>query len=140
LRLAKWTKTRFAAKLADIRDAVSIESGHIGPFEPSVRLDRGRIQNPQSFVSCVRAKVCAGIIENKEQSMGIGVSLILVAAGAILTWAVSATVSGLNIHTVGVILMVVGAIGLLLSLMFWSSWGGFGSRSATVVEDGPRTT
>jgi Domain of unknown function (DUF6458) len=88
----------------------------------------------------VRAKVCAGIIENKEQSMGIGVSLILVAAGAILTWAVSATVSGLNIHTVGVILMVVGAIGLLLSLMFWSSWGGFGSRSATVVEDGPRTT
>lgn len=72
--------------------------------------------------------------------MGIGVSLILVAAGAILTWAVSATVSGLNIHTVGVILMVVGAIGLLLSLMFWSSWGGFGSRSSTVGEDGPRTT
>jgi hypothetical protein len=72
--------------------------------------------------------------------MGIGVSLILVAAGAILTWAVSATVSGLNIHTVGVILMVVGAIGLVLSLMFWSSWGGFGSRSATVVENGPHTS
>jgi len=72
--------------------------------------------------------------------VGIGVSLILVAAGAILTWAVNATVSGLNIHTIGVILMVVGAIGLLLSLVFWSSWGGFGSRHTTVVEDGPRTS
>ena len=73
--------------------------------------------------------------------MGVGVSLILVAAGAILTWAVNATVSGLNIHTIGVILMVVGAAGLAMSLAFWSSWGGFGSRSATrrttVVDDGP---
>ena len=58
--------------------------------------------------------------------MGVGVSLILIAAGAILTWAVNATVSGLDINTVGVILLVVGAIGLVLSLMFWSSWGGGG--------------
>jgi hypothetical protein len=78
--------------------------------------------------------------------MGIGVSLILVAAGAILTWAVNATVSGLNIHTIGIILMVVGGVGLLLSLIFWSSWGGFGSRQTagggrtTVVEDGPRNS
>ena len=43
--------------------------------------------------------------------MGIGVSLILIAAGAILTWAVNATVSGVDINAVGVILMVVGAIG-----------------------------
>jgi len=78
--------------------------------------------------------------------LGIGVSLILVAAGAILTWAVDASVSGLNIHTVGVILMVVGIIGLVLSLVFWSSWGGFGGpaapaggpRRTTVVDDGPR--
>ena len=68
--------------------------------------------------------------------MGIGVSLVLVAAGAILTWAVDATVSGLNIHTVGVILMVVGAIGFVLSLVFWSTWGGFGNRAAAA----PRTT
>ena len=68
--------------------------------------------------------------------MGIGVSLILIAAGAILTWAVNATVSGLNIHTIGVILMVVGAIGLVLSIMFWSSWGGVGgTRRETVIED-----
>jgi hypothetical protein len=57
--------------------------------------------------------------------MGIGVSLILIAVGAILTWAVNASVSGLEIDTIGVILMVVGLAGLLLSLMFWSSWGGF---------------
>ena len=56
--------------------------------------------------------------------MGIGVSLILIAAGAILTWAVQATVSGVDINTIGVILMIVGAVGILLSLMFWSSWGG----------------
>ena len=71
--------------------------------------------------------------------MGIGVSLILIAAGAILTWAVNATVSGVDINTIGVILMVVGAIGLVLSLMFWSTWGGVGGarRRTTYVEDGP---
>ena len=58
--------------------------------------------------------------------MGIGVSLILIAVGAILTWAVSATVSGVDINTIGVILMVVGAAGLLISLVFWSSWAGPG--------------
>ena len=72
--------------------------------------------------------------------MGVGVSLILIAAGAILTWAVTATVSGVDINTIGVILLVVGAIGLVLSLMFWSTWGGFGGasrRRTTYVEDGP---
>jgi hypothetical protein len=71
--------------------------------------------------------------------MGIGVSLILIAVGAILTWAVNATVSGLELNTIGVILMIVGAVGLLLSLMFWSSWGGFGGarRRTTYVEDAP---
>ena len=60
--------------------------------------------------------------------MGIGVSIILIAAGAILTWAVNASVSGLELQTIGIILMVVGELGLLLSLIYWSSWGGFGSR------------
>jgi hypothetical protein len=73
--------------------------------------------------------------------MGVGVSLILIAAGAILTWAVNATVSGVDINTIGVILMVVGIIGLILSLMFWSSWGGVPSsgtrRRTTTVDDGP---
>ena len=71
--------------------------------------------------------------------MGIGVSLILIAVGAILTWAVTATVSGVDINTVGVILMVIGLAGLVISLMFWSTWGGFNGnarRRPTVVEDG----
>ena len=73
--------------------------------------------------------------------MGLGVSLFLIAIGAILTWAVNASVSGLELQTIGVILLIVGAIGLLLSLLFWSSWGGpayFGERRRTYVEEGPR--
>ena len=75
--------------------------------------------------------------------MGIGVSLVLIAIGAILTWAVNATVSGVDVNAVGVILMIVGAVGLLLSLMFWSSWGGYGvardggGRRVTTIEEGP---
>jgi hypothetical protein len=71
--------------------------------------------------------------------MGLGVSLFLIAVGAILTWAVTAEVSGLDIQVVGVILLIVGMAGLLLSLLFWSSWGGPGyfSRRHTYIEEGP---
>ena len=69
--------------------------------------------------------------------MGLGVSIFLIAVGAILTWAVNATVSGLEIQTIGVILMIVGAAGLVLSMLFWSSWGGFRRRTAYV--EGPGT-
>ena len=71
--------------------------------------------------------------------MGIGVSVFLLAIGAILAFAVDVTTEGFNIDTVGVILMIVGAIGLLLSLMFWSSWGGWNrgdsGNTTTVVKD-----
>ncbi len=68
--------------------------------------------------------------------MGIGVSLILIAAGAILAWAVNTSTSAVNLHLVGVILLVVGAVGCMLSLIFWSSWGGFGGRrEETVIHD-----
>jgi sulfite exporter TauE/SafE len=53
--------------------------------------------------------------------MGIGTSLFLIAVGAILKFAVDATVSGIEIATVGVILMVVGIIGLLISLSLLAS-------------------
>jgi len=55
--------------------------------------------------------------------MGIGVSLILIAIGAILDFAVTVRTSGFNLNTIGVILMVVGGIGLLFSLIFWGSLG-----------------
>ena len=58
--------------------------------------------------------------------MGVGVSLILIAAGAVLAWAVDVSTSGFNVNTVGYILLIVGIVGLLLSLIFWSSWAGPG--------------
>ena len=54
--------------------------------------------------------------------MGIGVSLVLIAIGAILKWGVADQVSGVAFGTIGVILMVVGAVGLVLSLVFWGPW------------------
>jgi hypothetical protein len=58
--------------------------------------------------------------------MGISLSLFFIAAGAVLAWAVSADVSGVNVQAVGVILLIVGILGFVVSLAFWSSWGGFG--------------
>ena len=52
--------------------------------------------------------------------MGIGVSIFLLAVGAILAFAVSTTVSGINIATVGVIFMVAGALGILVDLIIWA--------------------
>jgi hypothetical protein len=73
--------------------------------------------------------------------MGISTSLLLIAVGAILKFAVSASTSGVNLQTVGVVLMIVGAVGLVLSLIFWSSWGGFrrSAQTTTVVRDEPTT-
>jgi hypothetical protein len=55
--------------------------------------------------------------------MTIGTSILLIAAGAILKWAVTAHVNGFNIQTAGTVLFVVGLVGLVLSLIytFWSS-------------------
>ncbi|MDZ4826866.1 MAG: DUF6458 family protein [Actinomycetota bacterium] len=67
--------------------------------------------------------------------MGIGVSLFLIAVGAILAFAVNTAVDGLELDTIGWILMGVGGIGLVLSMIFWSTWGGFrGTRTETHVE------
>lgn len=69
--------------------------------------------------------------------MGVGTSLVVFAIGAILRFAVTVHSTSVSVHTVGVILMIVGGVGFLVSLLFWSSWGGFGgwrrSRSARSV-------
>ena len=54
--------------------------------------------------------------------MGIGVSIFLIAVGAILKFAVNTSVDGFSIETVGVILMIVGAIGLLMTMLVFGSW------------------
>ena len=58
----------------------------------------------------------------------IGVSLFLIAVGAILAWAVETTVAGLDIKVVGAILMGVGSLGVVLSLLFWASFAPFARR------------
>jgi hypothetical protein len=71
--------------------------------------------------------------------MGIVSSLVIFAAGAILRFAVVVNSTHFNINTIGVILMIVGAVGLVLSIIFWASWGGFGGyrRERTIVTDDP---
>jgi hypothetical protein len=61
--------------------------------------------------------------------MGFGTSIVVIAVGAILRFAVSVTTTGFNLHSIGLILIIVGILSLALSLMFWSSWGGFGGAS-----------
>jgi hypothetical protein len=59
--------------------------------------------------------------------MGLGAGIFLIALGAILAFAINVDTGGaINLHTVGWILMVVGILGTLLSVVFWSSWGGPG--------------
>jgi hypothetical protein len=69
--------------------------------------------------------------------MGIVVSLILIAVGAILVWGVNAESSDFNVDAVGVILMIVGFVAFLLSLMMWRSWWGPGVLASrrTYVDD-----
>ena len=73
--------------------------------------------------------------------MGLGVGIFLAAAGAVLAFAVTDNVSGVDIHAVGWILLIVGIIGVVLSMIFWSSWAGPGywsnRRRTTYVDEGP---
>jgi hypothetical protein len=72
--------------------------------------------------------------------MTLGVSLLLVAAGAILIWGVTGEASGIDVDAIGVILIVVGIVGFILSLVFWDRWGAGmpgGARRVTRVEGAP---
>ena len=71
--------------------------------------------------------------------MGIGVSIFLIAVGLILALAVHANTNGtIDVDTIGWILVIVGAVGLLLSLIFWSSVGTWGPwRRDAYVRDDP---
>jgi hypothetical protein len=65
--------------------------------------------------------------------MGIGTSIFLIALGAILKFAVTASLAGIKLETVGVILMVAGVLGLIVSLFFLST----ARRRGAVVDDRP---
>jgi hypothetical protein len=59
--------------------------------------------------------------------VGVATSIVVFAIGAILKFATTVHTTNFNIQTIGVILMIVGAVGFFVSLIFWASWGGFGS-------------
>ena len=65
--------------------------------------------------------------------MGIGTSIFLIALGAILRYAVNADISGLEISTIGLILMIAGIIGLIISLLYMTIWSR--SRTAPVAHE-----
>jgi Domain of unknown function (DUF6458) len=69
--------------------------------------------------------------------MGIGTGMFLIAVGAIMRYAITIHTQGFNLHTIGVILMIVGAVTTVLSMFFWQSWGGFrrGATERTVVRE-----
>jgi Domain of unknown function (DUF6458) len=69
--------------------------------------------------------------------LGVGVGLLLVAAGAILVWGVTTNIAGIDEDAIGWILIVIGIVGVILSMIFWSSWGGWAGRRRTYVEEGP---
>lgn len=75
--------------------------------------------------------------------MSIGVSIFLMAVGAILAWGVNFEPTGIDLDVVGLILVVMGFVGLLLSLLFWSSFAPFARREqvirSDVVVDEPET-
>lgn len=56
--------------------------------------------------------------------MGLGTSIFLIAVGAVLRFAVSVSAHGFSIHTIGVILMIVGAVGVVISLLWMTLWHG----------------
>jgi hypothetical protein len=69
--------------------------------------------------------------------MGIGTSIFLIALGAILKYAVTASVSGIHLATVGVILMVVGVVGLIISLLMLMQAGRGAVVRDRVIERDP---
>jgi hypothetical protein len=63
--------------------------------------------------------------------MGFGTSILLIAVGAILDFAVKVQTKGFNLNKIGLILLIVGIVGLVLSVVFWKSWGGVGGYRRT---------
>jgi hypothetical protein len=74
-------------------------------------------------------------VHHKENTMGV-LSLLFIAAGAILTWAVEDNSTGFDLHTIGIILLVVGGIGLLASLFSGTFMGFRSTREKHVSADG----
>jgi hypothetical protein len=66
--------------------------------------------------------------------MALGLSLFLIAVGAILAFAVTFQTAGVDLTAVGWILMIVGFIGVVLSMLFWASFAPFGNRRVAHID------
>jgi Domain of unknown function (DUF6458) len=95
------------------------------------------VQNQQPSDQAVAVLALRGV--GYSLLMGIGTSIFLIAAGAILKYAVNAEVSGVEIDTVGLILMIVGIVGLLISLLYTTLWADrTAPRTREYVDQPPR--
>jgi Zn-dependent protease with chaperone function len=75
-----------------------------------------------------------------DVDMTIGSSIVLIAAGAILRWAVTAHVSGFNIQTAGLVLFLLGIVGLLLAILYTFVWSRRAPTTTTYVPRDERET
>ncbi|MCU1489394.1 MAG: hypothetical protein JWM85_799 [Acidimicrobiaceae bacterium] len=71
--------------------------------------------------------------------MGIGVSVLLIAVGAILRWAIHWSSADVSVQTAGLVLFLVGVVGLIISLAVFGPWG-YRSRSRRTITDGAGRT
>src|SRR5687767_13065373 len=106
------------------------------------RAAEARIRRPVGQCASMASSVVHGRLSvpapGDAAGMGIGTSIFLIAAGAILYFAVDASVSGLDIATVGLILMICGILGLVISLFLLSSARRGVATERTVVRDRDR--
>jgi hypothetical protein len=85
------------------------------------------ISNLTTKVIVFYTRKVTGNPDLEVSTMGLGVGIFLLAIGAVLAFAINvSTAGGIDLHTVGWILMGVGALGIVLSMVFWSSWAGPG--------------
>ncbi len=76
-----------------------------------------------------------GALTGYVRGMTIGSSIVLIAIGAILRFAVTAHISGFNVQTAGTVLLVVGILGLLLAVVYTFAWADRTRRRQVVVQD-----
>ena len=70
--------------------------------------------------------------------MTIGSSIVLIAVGAILKWAVTAHVNGIDLQTAGTVLFVLGIVGLILAVAYTFVWSRRADTTVTVAREDPR--
>jgi hypothetical protein len=115
------------------RRSLELDVGFLYTTDPTRAV--GAVSAHRRGVRNLRHRRCCGSTSSllrqllSEVVVGIGASVFLIAVGAILTFAVHASVSGIAIHTVGVILMIAGALGLIVTLTIFAP-----RRRAALVE------